>query len=55
MMHEVTSHHLPEVRYDAFDVMSRATSVGGKLPTGMFWPVTAKPEADKGCNQSRRP
>ena len=47
--------HLPEIRYDAFDVTSRAMSVGRKPPTDMFRPVTATLEAGKGRNQGQRP
>ena len=58
MMYAVTSHrmhHLPGIRYDAFDVTSRATSVGRKLATDVFQQITAKPEAGKDCNQGQRP
>ena len=43
--------HLPGIRYDAFDIMSLATAVGGRPPTDAFQPVTAKLETNKGCNQ----
>ena len=52
-MHVVMSHymhHLPGIRYDAFDIMSWAMAVGGKLTTDVFRPITAKPEVNKGCN-----
>ena len=45
MTYAVMSHrirHLPEIQYDTFDIMSQATSVGGKLPTDVFQPITAK-------------
>ena len=45
MTYAVTSHHichLPGIQYDAFDVTSQATAIGRKLPTKIYWPVTAK-------------
>ena len=57
MTHVVTSHHirhLPEVRDYAFDVMHRATSVGGKLPTNAFRPITAKPRTGWDHNQGQQ-
>ena len=46
MTYVVTSHcmhHLPEIWDDVFVITSQATSVGGKPPTDMFWPITANP------------
>ena len=49
----VMSHcicHLLGIQYDAFDVMSRAMAVGGKLLPKAYQPMTAKSGAVKGCN-----
>ena len=48
--------HLPSTRvwYDTFDITSRATAIGGKLPMTAYRPVTAKLEASKGRNQGQR-
>ena len=49
--------HVPstEIQYDAFDITSQAVPVGNKLPTDVFQPITAKPEAGKGRNQGQQP
>ena len=55
MTYAVMSHHichLPGIQYDAFDVTSQATAIGGKLPMIAYRPMTAKLGAVKGHNQS---
>ena len=48
-------HHLPEIWDDAFDITHQATSVGGKPPTDIFRPITAKLCAGLDRNQGQRP
>ena len=52
MMYAVMSHHihhLLDIWYDTYDIMSHATAIGGKPPMIASRPIIAIPEVVKGC------